>query len=651
MFFYLAKTAASAAAQTAAFFQKGISGLTQAKISELPHLARADQFQIAYDGYKANIDVFLYATAMRSKVYTTVDRAPFPAFFVPSFPLPTPSIFFQFKVEPNPASKAKMMERYARYHIMEHLRGKTLIYTMVSPDYAIVVDKLLPLIKDSTYALDGYVSIPTYLAAMTMYKVTEAFLATNSYPFSRTLDGLIPEDNEGVNTMQFHTNLKRNEMIGRQSAPLPKRVSGKATTPSAEEAMQVDDEGQREEYDIPLFTEVMTAKPSPVPSSANYGAPMDVPFLPGLAFPYFSGMIAGDINATRAIMVSLFARNLCIGHETTKEGIHRFRKDIVNFLFTDLGCIMQHVLKGMEFALTSQTQLFLVFDKNHYLGFCLLGGCWSFYTGSSWAVPVSATELKSTLTTWTTNDSSLSSIAAILTQRPPLNGREPIVTADMIDTSMKLAKVIGKSDLSTEAGKEAEKLIIEHSRYLTHSTKFKGFGIETLRWALEQMTTKLAEDLPDDLNVYIPRSELYKLSRKEMLVFSAFGPLAPNIRSASGQEYLVPSKDQPDHFLDMVSEKVAKNPVVVVSMGPPNKCLESWDVAVKTKKIRFEANERASGSRCHVFKEKKKEEVWRMYKDTIGTLPDRVPVDKKALPVHTAIGLGVGTVSVDDVEW
>lgn len=650
MFFYLAKKTQNTASQVAAFTQKGIAGLTQAKLSELPFIARALHHQIAYDGYKANIDAFIFATVMKEKVFTTISEARLPSLMDIDLPLPLPSVYFQFKKEPSAASKAKMMEKYEVYDVKEHVRGKTTIYTMKSPPPAIILEKIIPVAKESTVAIEGYIPVQSYVAAITVYRIIDSFLRVNSYPYSRTLEqSAVFGDEEGPQQLRLGVRLKKGETVGSKEPP---RKKARAATLPPPEDVEMEATDTYETHDLPVFMEVLTAKPSPLPSSCNWGSPKDVPYLPGIGFPYFPEMLAADIGETRSIVIRYFARNLPMFHETTREGIRRYRQDILNFIYTGEGLIVQHILKGIEYALESQTQLYLVFDGPNYLGFVLLGGQWHFFDGGKWVEPVEAEALRTTVHGWITHNISLNTLVEMLNKLPALNGRKEVIDRGDIDTSMKLAVTIGKSSLAGEGGKAAEKEISEMIKHLTFPTKFKGFGIDTLKWMLEMLTTKKDEPLDDNLNVYLPNEGLANLARREMLVFCAFGPLAPNLYSATGTEYSIGSAAEPDTFLDTDGHNKPKNPTIVIPVGTPQKCVESWAVVSSRQKVRFEPNERSKASRCHVFKGEQRVAVWKLYRETIGSIKTEKPVDsRKMKETAAAIGMGSQAEGIDNHQW
>jgi len=663
MFFYLAKRAQNSAQVTAAFIQKGISGLTQAKMSELPYMARANQHQLAFDGYKANIDTFLYATATKEKIYTTATEAGIPASFEPKIPLRLPGVYFQFKRDPNEQSKAAMMEKYAVYGIKELTFGKAIIYTMSNPNITILKEKLIPVIKESCTPVSSYISVQAYISAFTCLCIIDLFLATNTYPYSRTLEPSAEfEQGEGIgHVAQYQTKLTRGVRIGSAPGPAKKKTRSSSVIPEGSVAPAQDmeiDEPDYAHYDIPVYSETLTAKPSTVPSSINFGAPKDVPFLPGLAFPYFHTMLAGDIRGFRSTVIQLFARNLPVTvGETTRAAIKRFQSDIAGFVFTSEGLVMAHIFLGIQMALESQTQLFLVMDASNYLGFVLLGGCWSFFDGVKWCMPVEAEALKITLSSWVTHHISLDSMAGYLSSCENLQGGVQTITAKDIDTSLKLARVIGNTRLSGENGKEIEKKLISNLKYLTFGNKFKAVTKENVQWLLEMLTTKADEEFPENMEVYLPRSNLSLLSKRSMIAFSAFGPLAPNFFAATGTEYKVPEpkSDKTDTFLtDKTDKGGLLNQVIVIPLAPPDRCVGSWETVISKKAVRFEPNERSKESRCCVFKGDSKTSLWEIYKSTIGTIIKEKPeVDGKGKQKESNAVLGVGALagSIDTYDW
>jgi len=112
MSFYIAQQSADGVPQAYSFLQRNISGLTQTQVSKAGFYAQADVSQLAYDGYRANISAFLFATHMSSKVDTHKRAYPLSILRTPDLPLSLPPIYFQFKTSPSEAT-LKIMHSYA----------------------------------------------------------------------------------------------------------------------------------------------------------------------------------------------------------------------------------------------------------------------------------------------------------------------------------------------------------------------------------------------------------------------------------------------------------------------------------------------------------------------------------------------------------
>jgi hypothetical protein len=86
------------------------------------------------------------------------------------------------------------------------------------------------------------------------------------------------------------------------------------------------------------WSAVLSAKPSPLPSSTSWGRPSEVPFLPGLLFPYFSGMIKGDVTFFKNMVARYFFRNLPLKNTQNPHDFYRtFKAEIAPFVYTEMG--------------------------------------------------------------------------------------------------------------------------------------------------------------------------------------------------------------------------------------------------------------------------------------------------------------------------
>jgi hypothetical protein len=100
---YICAHPSKAIPATKDFLARALSNFTIGKISELNIFGKPTETQVAYGGYKANIECFLSATANRTKISTSTFHVPFPSGYVCSVPLPLPRTVFALSGNPDAA--------------------------------------------------------------------------------------------------------------------------------------------------------------------------------------------------------------------------------------------------------------------------------------------------------------------------------------------------------------------------------------------------------------------------------------------------------------------------------------------------------------------------------------------------------------------
>ncbi|WCL22999.1 hypothetical protein [Armillaria spp. ambi-like virus 2] len=654
MSFYIAQQSADGVPQAYSFLQRNISGLTQTQVSKAGFYAQADVSQLAYDGYRANISAFLFATHMSAKVDTHKRAYPLSILRTPELPLPLPPIYFQFKTAPSEATLKIMHQRFESFEFEEHTRGRTHIYTMKNPPPAVVYEKLIPTCLPHCQSIQGYGSLPSYRAGFKVIQIISLYLATNTYPFSRTIDGDGVEVDEGIRDYRISTSGKRKVFLAHSGVSKRARVEEEDVAMGEEEQSEPEEDDEDDMwFDLPLYSETMVAKPSPIPASANFGSTSDVPFLPGMCFPYFPGMNREDPQYLRDVVYRHFFRNLAELAETEAyPGWKRFSRDCTSFAFTEEGKCATHMMKGVEMSLESQTVLYCVFDGPKYIGFVLLGGRWKLYDGTTWHVPVEAEKLREILHTWTSHEMSLEEIASELSELDGVRGRPSTVTKDLIKSSAMLAKVLGKTSFEGEKGVAGGKKIAQMIERLSFPTRFQFASIKSVPWLIEECTTRLAEPIPDDLPIYIPLGDFELFARKEYQVLCSFGSRCPQFYAATGTKFRIPGPKEEDTMFAKNDKGEMKLKVLVVGSVPPKVALRGWDSVKKEKSIRFDPSERSKEKRCYTFKGEEMVQIWNKLKETVG------PIDVKGKGKEKAVGGSVasgsrafGTVDVDSIEW
>jgi hypothetical protein len=213
MSYYLAKDASASIPTSIAFTQRSIPQMTTGPVSDSSILIAPTRRQIAYDGYKANIDAFVHATAHKSTVSTAAVFLGIPEDYTASFPLPTPNVSFEF-VKPLPADKeAVFMERMAKYNVQKHQRGKAYVFTLDRPPLSLIIGSIARLSKDGVPPLAGYVTPMGFVASYKLYQLVDLFLRVNTYPFCPSeSSGSHKEGQVTLTGLEIMITSKRNEV-------------------------------------------------------------------------------------------------------------------------------------------------------------------------------------------------------------------------------------------------------------------------------------------------------------------------------------------------------------------------------------------------------------------------------------------------------
>lgn len=171
---------------SAPFLARGLN-LAPAKLGDIELFARPTSHQIAYSVYRDNIEAFLFATAVKRKVFLATKCYQFPDEYIPTLPLPLPKTVFLLDGSKNLAPAAKT----AISNAMEKMEGEVRdlqgkvgnVYLIGRPKFSAVRKTLPPLAPRNVPYVVGYASIHATQAATTIYQAIEAFLATQTYDY------------------------------------------------------------------------------------------------------------------------------------------------------------------------------------------------------------------------------------------------------------------------------------------------------------------------------------------------------------------------------------------------------------------------------------------------------------------------------------
>lgn len=145
---YTAATIENGKPQSAEFTSRGIAGMTQSKMSNIPLYGKPDTPEIAYAGYKANIDMFLAATIEGNRLRVdTEGRGVTMTCRIPN-PLAVVNVAFVFVKEPQPEGIEKMKEALKAYGMGAVALSKTVsVWTLDNIPVNLVVEKIAKLAR------------------------------------------------------------------------------------------------------------------------------------------------------------------------------------------------------------------------------------------------------------------------------------------------------------------------------------------------------------------------------------------------------------------------------------------------------------------------------------------------------------------------
>jgi hypothetical protein len=639
--------------QSETFAARGLQKFTMGRISDVVCFGKADSNQLAYSGYKDNIEAFLYATAMKHKVNISAGHFPIPSSYTPTTPLPFPRTIFKLAKKPTQDFIDKMKGGLEKYGIEDVFVGKgDPSYIVSKPDFGFFSGPVASISLPRGPVIEATSQLISSISVLRIYQCVDLFLRTNTYSYK--------PDDVTVWPSSFNTERGRNKIIETQVNGFFWREgysnTGKIARTSGEEMSAEEKEKARVENDttphlkgeIQTQHTVLVAKPSKMPASSSYGPPSGVPTSSGVIFPFFPGMLAGDTAGFRGLISSLFFRNLGSQGKDVRDSFKDFRADMGSFPTTSAGIILTHVLKGVELALQTQTQLFLLIEEETYHGFCLLGEFFSIFAHGIWHRPLSPEDLVTELKEIRSHSSSLSAVRDILGKCVDGGGNAILVEEDELRTSCDLADILSRVNISDTAEDDLEKLKKE-IRTLSFPSRYRTFKPEFIAESVRLLTVHHDQPFPRSLPIFIS-ADWSKMGSKEYKVFASFGPRSFSFRNAVGTEILVPGAGEEDPMVRRNEAGKLIYPRLLVGEKSISACLVEWE-ALKTRgMIKMDMQERAQGSRNHVFVDKSKDVIWGALKEariagsirtgTVATIPEKRSVD-----------VAFGSADHDSIVW
>jgi len=607
---YIARDVSPTAKPTAAFTSRGISNHTQCNLSSIHLFAKPDQQQLAYSGYAKSIEAFIAATRNQTKYTTSAESYPLEKGGW-AVPLPMPRLLFQLAKKSSDATVAAILTKFEKLGVTRVEVGKQFpAFLLDRYNFDIVERVLPPLCHERGPILEGITQLIAMKRMMPVYRAVDAFLATHTYEFKGVVD---TEEEAKVSKGRIgeHMEIRTNQNWFRTGWDVKKK---KLAADGKDVEDRIDD---REEHDLtpkhPTQVNadqvVFVAKPSPLPSSTNFGSASDVPNKSGLLFPYFDGMITSDTAAFRTLVSDLFFRNLGEKGSDIREAYKLFREEAGSFASSSSGRVMSHVLTGVRLALEAQAILFLIFDEGEYKGFCLLGEFFTVFLNGKWYKPVSESQLRAELRTIQSRKDAREALMQAIQRCVDKDGDIVEVELAEFTSSIQVARELSRIDVTRN--KDEVKEVEQCLGRCGFPTVYRTFKPTLISEAIRLLCDS-SVPLPSDLSVYIPPAskDWNGCATREYLILATFGPRSFSFRNAKGTEFKVPQHEKDEDRLAMDDKKEGAQKFMLVSEKKVSECVKDWSELKKIGKVRMDLEERAGGNRGQKFQGKDKKEIW-----------------------------------------
>jgi len=596
---YLSKLAVNGLFSTAAYLARSISNYTVASPGDLAIFGKPSINQIAYDGYTANIEAFIHATCIQKKVYCDRPHYPIDPSHTVTVPIQLPRTVFALVNKPSSEGEKKMMDAGKEFGIEKRLVGKGHVYTVEKPTIEFI-RKVEKIAQPQCTNITDYSQVRATVHFYWITQCVDLFLATNTYSFK-------PET-YSQEKIAAGAEVPKGNLAYRGTAHweggCSKTVSVKTRNITGSwEDRQIVNPDEEHEYDSGVYPQsaVYIAKPSPLPASTSFGLPAACPNSKGLHFPYFEGMHHSDVKFTRDIISRLFFRNLGSVAKGPREAYKEIRTEIGPAVTTPECRILNHILYGIDLALGTQTQLFLLYDNGHYYGFNLLGGYFSIWTGQ-WIDPVDEAELQATMLRYRSHEASLTDLYRYMKTEAITYVPEYKPKFKTLETSQQVAELLGHVDQSVTHANTLEK-IEELVGNLVFTGVYRRMNADNLEASIDELLGN--STIAKDLLVYIPkaRSGWKSIASPYYAPIGAFGARSFSLIDRGGKaNEVVLSSDVFVTKLEEGDKETKKRTSLPFFEKPYHECVADWAKVVQTGKAKVNFQERAIGSRGFLVK-------------------------------------------------
>jgi hypothetical protein len=607
---YICADASGKLSGSEAFTLRGLDKFTMGKIGDIVCIGKADNEQLAYSGYKSNIEAFLFATAVGKKVLIASGHFPIPVDYTPTTPLTLPRTLFKLAKKPTSDFLERMKSGLEKYGIEDVYVGKgDPSFVVDKPGFTALRTSIAQVSLPRGPSVEGVAQLEATVFALRIYQCVDLFLRTNTYAYKGEAEessaklvkrGIDTVVETRINSYFYRPGYDQDTKVPRRADDVSVRKGEKEAYPEEPVDLTPHLDGELQSSSV-----VLVAKPSRMPATSSYGRPSDVPFVPGILFPYFKGLLSGDTAGFRELVAKLFYRNLGELGKDNRQAFKDFRAGVGSFPTTEQGVILCHVLKGIDLALQTQTHLFLLIEQETYHGFCLLGEKFAVFAHGTWERPGTPEELRDELKSIRSHSASLEKVAELLGQVLDRNGDTIVVDSEGIDSTVKLADVLAKVDIDEK--EEEVKELVKALQTLSFPTTFRTYKPEYICQALDILAGRAL--FPEDVPIYLG-TDWSKMDTVEYKAFAMFGPRGFSFRNSTGIEIKVPGQGDSDPFKQKEENGKWTYPRLILGEKSIPACIAEWNTFVARGCIKMDVTERAGGSRNRVFTDKSRDVIW-----------------------------------------
>ncbi|UHK02573.1 hypothetical protein [Heterobasidion ambi-like virus 1] len=496
----------------------------------------------------------------------------------------------------------------------KRVRGKD-VYTFFDVSHQKVLDliKLAP--EETTPAMEHTINLDAYRQLVVIHRIFTIFLLTHSYP------GFHAENDSNTLPDLFQVITKR---VRADSGPSQRKKTRRGKETASE---SVEDEDRDGPTDIAgettdnagsrIFHAGQKFQTNIIASNANpFGPVANVPNNSGMVFPYVQELAKFDFATVIGVVRQYFYFTLGPDGAACAQRLDKLKEKWPIIAKTNVGHMLAHLAKGIEFALESQTVVYPMFEDGVYQGFVLSGAQFAVWHHRQLCSPLSYEGLQQELQAARMHGSVLSAILDLAGVMD--DGHRP-------KTMRELRRILIETALTEETRDAIKKMAYQ----LSFPQRYWMVNGTTIADALDLL--KPSSEI-DDISDQAPLhpSALFT-SDRILLVLSTFGYNAPSFNIPYAPSCPLSKTEKPKRF--------------VVRMVPLHTAVSDFKRMTETKTTNNNPTTLNGKFNDKEISKDYAPAIWKALRDIVHAVSEETP----SLPVVLASGSGFAGVSLDDL--